>query len=282
MLVKGLCFFLYFVCISSTRRLCSSLTMDIIARTSFGIRTDSQTDPNDPFIVNAKKIFDFQMTNPLILAASKLENIFLSQKKIQTVKAISLAFGRDYGYLMSLDFSVLTSIWDSRFSVNNGLDCLLMSWWRHQTGAFSALLALCAGNPPINGGFLSQRSVTRSFDVFFIRIWTNGFASNRDAGDLRRHRAHYDITVAAVSHFHQLSQKILGLAHHRHSPYKWLTVCMSSQWRHVNVVSIHWQFYCSLNRLFMRTHPSKHQSSTLLALCEGNHRWPMESHTIGQ
>ena len=25
--------------------------------------------------------------------------------------------------------------------------------------------------------------------------WTNGWVNNRDAGDLRRHRAHYDVTV---------------------------------------------------------------------------------------
>ena len=28
-----------------------------------------------------------------------------------------------------------------------------------------------------------------------VCAWTNGFVSNRDAGDLRRHRAHYDVTV---------------------------------------------------------------------------------------
>ena len=32
---------------------------------------------------------------------------------------------------------------------------------------FSALLALCAGNPPVTGEFPSQRQVTRIFDVFF-------------------------------------------------------------------------------------------------------------------
>ena len=41
------------------------------------------------------------------------------------------------------------------------------SWWRHQMETFSALLALCAGNSPINVEFPAQRPVTRSFDVFF-------------------------------------------------------------------------------------------------------------------
>ena len=32
---------------------------------------------------------------------------------------------------------------------------------------FSALLALCAGNSPVNVEFPAQRPVTQSFDVFF-------------------------------------------------------------------------------------------------------------------
>ena len=52
--------------------------------------------------------------------------------------------------------------------------------------AFSALLAHCAGNSP------GQRPVTRNFDVFLICVWING--SPREAGDLRRYRAHYDVT----------------------------------------------------------------------------------------
>ena len=32
-----------------------------------------------------------------------------------------------------------------------------------------------------------------------ICAWTNGWANNRDAGDLRRHHAHYDVTVMACN-----------------------------------------------------------------------------------
>ena len=42
-----------------------------------------------------------------------------------------------------------------------------ISWWRHQMETFSSLLAICAGNSPVSGEFSAQRSVTRSFDVFF-------------------------------------------------------------------------------------------------------------------
>ena len=74
------------------------------------------------------------------------------------------------------------------------------AWWRHQMETFSALLVLCAGNSPVIGEFPSQRPVTRSFDVcFFICTWINGWVNNRDAGDLRRHRLHYDVTVMAMA-----------------------------------------------------------------------------------
>ena len=67
--------------------------------------------------------------------------------------------------------------------------------WRHQMEIFSALLALCAGNVPVIGEFPTQRPVTRSFDVFFDRRLNNGWVNNGKAGDLSRHRAHYDVTV---------------------------------------------------------------------------------------
>ena len=41
------------------------------------------------------------------------------------------------------------------------------TWWHHQMEAFSALLALCAGNSSVTGEFPSQMPVPWSFDVFF-------------------------------------------------------------------------------------------------------------------
>ena len=70
-----------------------------------------------------------------------------------------------------------------------------MPLWRFQMETFSALLALCEGNPPVTVGLPSQRPVMRSFDISVSCAWTNGRASNRDTGDLRCHRAHYDVTV---------------------------------------------------------------------------------------
>ena len=69
--------------------------------------------------------------------------------------------------------------------------------WRHQMETFSALLALCAGKSLVTGEFPSQRSVTRAFMFSMIGAWINGWVHKREAGYLRRHRAHYDVTLMA-------------------------------------------------------------------------------------
>ena len=50
---------------------------------------------------------------------------------------------------------------------NSSLASTLKAWWHHQMETFSALLAICVGNPPVTGELPAQRPVTRSFDVFF-------------------------------------------------------------------------------------------------------------------
>ena len=65
----------------------------------------------------------------------------------------------------------------------------LRAWWRHQMETFSALLALCAGISPHKGHW-------RGALIFsLICVWINDWVNNREAGDLRRYRAHYDVTL---------------------------------------------------------------------------------------
>ena len=72
---------------------------------------------------------------------------------------------------------------------------LEFAWWRHQMETFSALLALCAGNSPVIGEFPAQRPVTWIFDVFFDLSLNKRLSKQSRPGDLRRHRAHYDVGV---------------------------------------------------------------------------------------
>ena len=69
------------------------------------------------------------------------------------------------------------------------------AWWRHQMETFYTLLALCVGilwspvNSPHKGRWRGALVLS------LICAWTNGWVNNRGSGDLRRHRAHNDVTV---------------------------------------------------------------------------------------
>ena len=85
----------------------------------------------------------------------------------------------------------------------------IVTWCRHQTETFSALLVLCEGNPPMTSVrwiYRSQLEIPlkgrwRGALMFsLICAGTNGWANNRDAGDFRCHRAHYDIIDSTPPH----------------------------------------------------------------------------------
>ena len=60
---------------------------------------------------------------------------------------------------------------------------------------FSASLALCAGNSPVpvNSPHKGQWRGALMFSLICARI--NDWVNNSEAGDLRRHRGHYDVSV---------------------------------------------------------------------------------------
>ena len=68
----------------------------------------------------------------------------------------------------------------------------LISWWRHQMETFSAFWPFVRGmhRPPVDSPHKGQ------WRGAFIFSWSaNGWANTRDAGDLKHHLAHYDVTV---------------------------------------------------------------------------------------
>ena len=84
---------------------------------------------------------------------------------------------------------------------------LLKTWWRHPMEIFSASLALCEGNPPVTGEFPYRGHGRRALKFSLVCVWTNVWTNNRDPDDLRRHHAHYDVSV--IIH--------CGLGHHMSS-----------------------------------------------------------------
>ena len=88
--------------------------------------------------------------------------------------------------------SYRSNCWREETSSNgNGHHGDVIKWKR-----FPCYWPFVRGNPPVPDGFPSQRPVTRSFEVFsLICVWA---ANNRDAGDLRDHHAHYDVTIVGM------------------------------------------------------------------------------------
>ena len=77
-----------------------------------------------------------------------------------------------------------------------GMYCVMMTSSNgnifHVTGPYT-------GNSPATCEFPAQRPVTRSFDVF-LPLAQNKRLHNREAGDLSRHCAHYDVIVIVPQH----------------------------------------------------------------------------------
>ena len=80
----------------------------------------------------------------------------------------------------------------------------------HLTGGMSGFIMMTSWNGNIFrvtghlcGEFTGLRWIprTKASDVMFslICVWINGLVSNREAGDLRRYRAHYDVIVMMKS-----------------------------------------------------------------------------------
>ena len=73
--------------------------------------------------------------------------------------------------------------------------------------------------------FPTQRPVTRNFDVSLICAWINVWVKNREAGDLRRHRAHYQ--AGAIFSITSILRQ---------------AVC----WHHINPTAPSWTVYANL------------------------------------
>ena len=68
-------------------------------------------------------------------------------------------------------------------------------WWRHQMETFSVLLTICAGNSPVTSAFPAHRPVTGNLMFSLVCARINGWVNNLEAGDLRRRRANYEVSV---------------------------------------------------------------------------------------
>ena len=79
-------------------------------------------------------------------------------------------------------------------------DHYLNRWWRHQMEHFPRYWPFVRGihRSPVNSPHKSQWRGALMFSLSCV--WINGWENNREAGDLRRYRAHYGVTVMRCCH----------------------------------------------------------------------------------
>ena len=68
---------------------------------------------------------------------------------------------------------------------------MITSW----NGIILGIIALCEGNSPVTVNSHHKGQWRWALMFSLICDWTNGWVNNGEAGDLRRHRAHHDVTV---------------------------------------------------------------------------------------
>ena len=103
-------------------------------------------------------------------------------------------------FIWSIDIisTVVCSTTIARMSPDSHGWYRVMTWWRHHMETFSALLAICAGNSPVIGEL--HKGQWRGALMFSLKCaWINDWVNNGEAGDMRRHRAHYDVNVMDLS-----------------------------------------------------------------------------------
>ena len=146
---------------------------------------------------------------------------------------------------------------------------------------FSALLVLCAGNSPVSGEVPAQRPVTRSLMFSLICAWINAWVSNHEAGDLRRYRAHYDVTVMEIS---ESSDEFRVLASNFIHIKLWSVPhpCIISNCHYNDVImgaiaSQITSLTIVYSAVYLGANERKHQKSASLAFVRGIHRWQVHS-----
>ena len=140
---------------------------------------------------------------------------------------------------------------------------------------FSALLAICAGNSPVHGESPHKGQLRGALMFSLICVWINDWINNREAGDLRHHRAHCDDIVMFRT---QLLKHYSDTCTHTHThtqthPYIPTKILYTSP-RYCDVL---WRLKSPATRLYvlqlvLTPGPQqwKHQRSTLLGICDEN------------
>ena len=102
--------------------------------------------------------------------------------------------------------------------------------WKHFTLYWTFLRGI--HRSPVNSAFKGQWRGALMFSL--ICAWINGWVNNREAGDLGRHRAHYDVIVKWTNDDKVLRHHIASPSHNEFTRFYLNTVLCSREKKSIN------------------------------------------------
>ena len=93
----------------------------------------------------------------------------------------------------------MCNIWKKRECASSFCNIPVQSWWRHQMETLPRYWPFVRRihRSPVNSPHKGQWRGALMFSV--ICVWVNGWVNNREAGDFRRYRAHFDVIVMELA-----------------------------------------------------------------------------------
>ena len=139
---------------------------------------------------------------------------------------------------------------------------------------FSALLAICAGNSPSLGNSPHKGQWRGALMLSLICVWINGWVNNREAGDLRCYRVHYDVTVMnrIIFNIILIATYIVCDYPERLKPFRVITHNVI-QCNEALIGMRLWQWFQNNCRLFVKTSHTFSTDSSQWDMSPGGHCW---------
>ena len=143
----------------------------------------------------------------------------------------------------------------------------LFAWWRHQMETFPGNWPFVQGihRSPVNSPHKGQLRGALVFSLFCV--WINGWVNNREAGDLRRFRAHYDVIAMVILQSPSYLLKYGSQSAEFINSRKW-----------TSEISLLWNLQRSIGQWETATQMCRMSTRTLLTLpclsCWSRTRWP--------
>ena len=123
-------------------------------------------------------------------------------------------------------------------------------WWRHHVETFPCHWLFVRGNrwSPVDSPHKGQWRGALMFPL--ICAWTDGWANNRDVGYLRRHGAHYDVTVTTNTSAYFLECIVRSDTEFESSLLSCVIECLHYGIRCWSPLAIEWTLFWILNPLY--------------------------------